>query len=44
MRSLQKMSYFFGQGYKDIGDAIRLSWRKNASTAKNIMTLLLRRA
>ena len=29
-----KKSYFFGQGYKDIGDAIRLSWRKNASTAK----------
>ena len=29
-----KKSYFFGQGYKDIGDAICLSWRKNASTAK----------
>ena len=34
MRSLQKRAIFLGQGYKDIGDAIRLSWRKNASTAK----------
>ena len=29
-----KKSYFFGQGYRDIGDAIRLSWLRNARTAK----------
>lgn len=27
-------SYFFGQGYKDIGTAIKTSWLKNAQTAK----------
>lgn len=26
--------YFFGQGYKDIGSAIKNSWLKNADTAK----------
>lgn len=25
-------SYFFGQGYKDIGTAIKTSWLKNAQT------------
>lgn len=30
-----KKSYFFGQGYQDIGNAIRLSWQKNARTAKH---------
>ncbi len=28
-------SYFFGQGYKDIGTAIRTSWNRNAITAKS---------
>lgn len=27
-------SYFFGQGYKNIGTAIKTSWLKNAQTAK----------
>ena len=27
-------SYFFGQGYKDIGTAIKTSWLRNAQTAK----------
>ena len=27
-------SYFFEQGYKDIGTAIKTSWLKNAQTAK----------
>ena len=27
-------SYFLGQGYKDIGTAIKTSWLKNAQTAK----------
>lgn len=28
-------SYFFGQGYKDIGTAIKTSWLRNAQTAKD---------
>lgn len=28
-----RKSYFFGQGYRDIGTAIQSSWKKNAQTA-----------
>lgn len=27
-------SYFFGQGYKDISSAIKISWKRNAQTAE----------
>lgn len=32
-----KKSYFFGQGYKDIGDAIRLSWRKKCIYGEKVL-------
>lgn len=33
-----KKGYFFGQGFKDIGTAIKESWIKNAQTAKRYYT------